>query len=268
MITRPSRTPLAIEGLPAFADNYLWLIHDGKDAAIVDPGDATVVQEALGARQLRLQAILVTHHHPDHVGGVQALKATTGATVYAPAAEAAKIPGIDRGVADADIVDLQNPALKLQVIAVPGHTLGHVAYYCAGYAWLFCGDTLFSGGCGRLFEGSPGQMHASLQRLAALPGATQVYCAHEYTVANLRFAHAVESGNAQVGAALARATALRAAGQPTLPTSIGRERQINPFLRCHENALAAAVQVAPHGDGNHDVEVFATLRRQKDVYRG
>ncbi|TAM11387.1 MAG: hydroxyacylglutathione hydrolase [Nevskiaceae bacterium] len=255
MITRTPGATLRVERLPAFTDNYIWLIHDDTDAIVVDPGDAAVTIAALTRYGVKLRAILVTHHHPDHTGGVLALKARTGATVYAPAAEAGRIAGIDHAVTDGESLAFTAPALVgVQVLAVPGHTLGHVAYHDPANGWLFCGDTLFSGGCGRLFEGTAAQMYASLQRLAALPGDTQVYCAHEYTVANLRFAHALEPENPRVGAALANAEAQRSRGAATVPSTIQAERAINPFLRCDAATPTAAI------------EIFAARRRQKDAF--
>lgn len=269
MITRRIPAAPTITGLPAFADNYIWLLDDGHAAAVVDPGDAEVVMDALQSRNLALRAILVTHHHQDHTGGIAVLKTRTHATVYAPAAEVGRIPDVDRPLRDGDRIELPlATAPTLEVMAVPGHTAGHIAYFAAATGWLFCGDTLFSAGCGRIFEGTAAQMHASLQRLAALPDATKVYCAHEYTLANLRFAAAVEPGSVTVTDALAAATARRAANQPTVPTTIGREKSMNPFLRCADPALAEAVR---RHDGKPDaatVEVFAALRRWKDGFRG
>lgn len=269
MITRPASETLTVVGLPAFTDNYLWLVHDGQDAAVVDPGDAEVVAAALQARKLRLRTILVTHHHPDHTGGIEKLKATSGATVYAPAMEAEQIPAVDQLLHDGDAIQLpMTPELKLSVVAVPGHTLGHIAYHAADAGWLFCGDTLFSGGCGRLFEGSPEQMHTSLERLAALPDDTQVYCAHEYTLANLEFAHAVEPKNTTVASALRDTATLRDSGWYSIPSTIGRERRINPFLRCADPGLVAALQAHDDSATSNPVDVFAGLRRWKDTYRG
>ena len=241
------------------------MLHDGGAAVVVDPGDEAPVDSALTSHALRLAGILVTHHHPDHVGGVGALAARHGAAVWGPARE--RIPPPFTPVAGGDVVELLG--LRFEVIEVPGHTAGHVAYFAreaGGAPLLFCGDTLFSGGCGRLFEGTPAQMHASLQRLAALPGATRVCCAHEYTLANLRFAAAVEPGNEALASYAASCQARRAAGEPTLPSTIGRERAINPFLRCGEPQVAAAA--AAHGAPSADpVEVFAALRRWKDGFR-
>lgn len=268
MIMPQQPNSLEVEPLPAFNDNYLWLIHDGRDALIVDPGDAAVVETALRQRHLRLQGILVTHHHPDHTGGIATLKAAHHATVYGPAAEKDRIPTIDQPLDDADTCGIPAPAMRLDVIAVPGHTLGHIAYHDKTHGWLFCGDTLFSGGCGRLFEGSPEQMHASLQRLGALPASTQVYCAHEYTLANLAFAHAVEPDNPLVADAIADTQALRKTGQPSLPSTIEREQRINPFLRCEDPALVKALRARGRATQTTPVSVFAELRRWKDNYTG
>lgn len=259
---------LVVEPLPAFTDNYLWLIHDQHKAAVIDPGDAAVVAAALRTRHLDLHAILITHHHPDHIGGVGALKAATGARVYGPAAEIRAIPDIDQALCDGDHFELATLPLHLEVIAVPGHTLGHIAYHDPAHAWLFCGDTLFSGGCGRLFEGTPEQMHASLQRLAALPDTTQVYCAHEYTLANLNFAQAVEPDNPAVAQAIADTRQRRKIGQPTVPSTIQREKRINPFLRCGEAGLATALRARGHATAPAPVSVFTALRGWKDDFRG
>jgi hydroxyacylglutathione hydrolase len=250
--------------LPAFADNYIWCWQQGEQALVVDPGEASAVIAALDARGLELAAILVTHHHHDHVGGVDALRGRLRGPVYGPAREDIPRPFVP--LSDGDAIDVLGR--RLEVIDVPGHTAGHIAYLHrpgAGPATLFCGDTLFSAGCGRLFEGTPGQMHESLSRLAALPADTQVCCTHEYTLSNLRFAAAVEPDNAERRAHESRCQALRAQGTPTLPTSIGLERMINPFLRCTEPAVIAAAraQGARHDDA---VAVFTTLREWKNRY--
>jgi len=260
---------MELVALPAFSDNYIWLLHDGAQALVVDPGQAAPALHALRARSLTLTSILVTHHHADHTGGVAQLHAVTGAQVFGPATE--QVPAPFTGVADNDTVNALG--LNFQVIAVPGHTAGHVAYFCAdagaGAPLLFCGDTLFSGGCGRVFEGTPAQMLASLDRLAALPAATQVCPAHEYTLANLRFARAVEPDNPALLAYEQQCLSLRAQGLPTLPTLPTRmetERAINPFLRSRLPAVVQAVR-AHANCADDDVAVFAALRQWKNDFR-
>ena len=254
--------------LPAFADNYIWMLHDGSNAIVVDPGDAQPVFDALARHKLQLAAILVTHHHPDHTGGVAALHAATGAAVHGPARE--RIPEPFTPYSQGDIAEALG--LRFEVIDVPGHTAGHIAYFLpAGEGrapLLFCGDTLFSGGCGRLFEGTPAQMLASLDALAALPSDTRVCCAHEYTLANLRFAQAVEPGNADLTHYNAHCESLRAQGQPTLPSHLATERLINPFLRSREATVLRAVR--NHAELSADAaeaDVFAALRQWKNDFR-
>lgn len=251
--------------IPAFNDNYLWLLHDGQRALIVDPGDASPVLQALRDSHLQLESILVTHHHADHTGGINALREATGARVFGPARE--QIPGPFTPLEDGDTVQVLG--LDFQVIDVPGHTAGHIAFFtpeASGKPLLFCGDTLFSGGCGRLFEGTPAQMLASLDRLATLPGNTVVCCTHEYTMANLRFALAVEPDNRELIGYHARCAALREAGKPTLPTSIAQELLINPFLRTrHPTVMAAARRFDPAA--HDDNTLFAAIRQWKNQFK-
>jgi hydroxyacylglutathione hydrolase len=255
---------MKLVALPAFTDNYVWMLHDGTQALVVDPGDAQPVKDALRTHGLRLAGILVTHHHADHVGGLAALADVLEGPVYAPATEA--IPGPVVPVRGGDSITLLG--LAFDVLDVPGHTAGHIAYVQRDSAepLLFCGDTLFSAGCGRLFEGTPAQMHASLQRLAALPDATQVCCTHEYTLANLRFAALVEPGNDDVRQHTEWCERERAQGRPTLPSHLGLERRINPFLRCEVPAVVAAARAHGAADGS-GTAVFAALRAWKNNTR-
>lgn len=256
--------------LPAFTDNYIWMLHAAGQAVVVDPGDAQPVFDALQRDSLRLQAILVTHHHGDHTGGVAALREATGAQVFGPAREAIPAPFVPLSGGDhADVL-----GTGFTVIDVPGHTAGHIAYFAealpdpSGTPVLFCGDTLFSGGCGRLFEGTPAQMQASLDALNRLPGDTRVCCAHEYTLSNLKFARAVEPGNAELLQYSAHCESLRARGLPTLPSRLGEERAINPFLRTRESAVAASARAFDAQVSTHDaVAVFAALRQWKNEFR-
>jgi hydroxyacylglutathione hydrolase len=252
--------------LPAFTDNYIWMLHDGREAIVVDPGESAPVVAALDAQHLALAAILVTHHHADHVGGIDALRPRLKGRVHGPQRE--RIPRPFEPHIGGDLLNLLG--LPFEVIEVPGHTSGHIAYYLPAMQGeapiLFCGDTLFSGGCGRLFEGTPAQMHRSLSRLASLPGDTRVCCAHEYTLSNLAFAQAVEPDNAELARHLAWCRAQRAAGLPTLPSSISREREINPFMRCEQRTVARSAH--DHGAGTDDpVAVLAALRQWKNDFR-
>lgn len=269
-IIRPVMTVIPI---PAFEDNDIWLVHDASRALVVDPGDAEPVLACLAERGLTLKSILVTHHHRDHTAGVAELAAHSGAQVYFPADEPAPCAGTP--VRDGDVLRLALPdGSPLHVLGVAGHTRGHVAYWAQPSGQdplLFCGDTLFSAGCGRLFEGSPAQMTHALQRLAALPESTRVCCAHEYTASGLRFAAAVEPDNADVRDHQVRVAALRAQGLPSLPSTIALERRINPFLRLQAPAVIAAAQAhAQPASGwpqaDDPVAVFAALRAWKDRF--
>jgi len=253
---------LQVTPLPAFRDNYLWLLHDGNHAAVVDPGDAAPVLDYLSLHKLALAAILITHHHGDHVGGNRDLLKKFDAPVYGPRHET--IPGLTHPVDSSASVRIPALGLEFQVLDVPGHTSGHVAYY--GSNRLFCGDTLFACGCGRLFEGTAEQMHRSLQQLAALPEQTQVYCAHEYTLSNIRFAKAVEPDNPDLLAREQDVLATLARHQPTLPSTIGLERRTNPFLRTHQPAVRAAAERHAGHPLASDRATFAALREWKDTF--
>lgn len=243
-------TALDIVRVPALSDNYIWLLHDpaSGETVVIDPAEADPVLREAAARGWTIGAIWNTHWHPDHTGGNAAIKEATGAIVIAPAAEAAKIPTADRLVKEGNVVTLG--AHRATVLETPAHTAGHVTYHFADDGVVFTGDTLFAMGCGRLFEGTAEQMHANLRRLAALPPDTRVYCAHEYTLSNARYAVTAEPGNADIAARLDEVERMRADGIATVPTTIGLERATNPFMR------AASVQQ------------FAERRAAKDVFKG
>lgn len=239
--------------IPAFKDNYIWLLTQGQRAAVVDPGDAAPVLARLDADGLVLESILITHHHADHQGGVAALVERWQPEVFAPAAES--ITGCSRPLNGGERIEVLGQSID--VMAVPGHTLGHLAYRAPGL--LFCGDTLFGAGCGRLFEGTAAQMSASLEAIAALPAQTLIYCTHEYTEMNLRFALAVEPDNPALQQRVSKVAALRAAGRSSVPSTLAEELATNPFLRCAEPVvMAAAMQ---HGAvGTSKEAVFAAIR--------
>ncbi len=261
-----SPSALQILCVPAFQDNYFWLIHNGQQACAVDPGAAAPILAALEQHQLTLCAILITHHHADHVGGITDLLAFAPVPVYGPALEA--ITGVSHPLHDNAQVSIPELGLQLQVLAVPGHTLGHIAYYAPQQHALFCGDTLFAGGCGRLFEGSPAQMLASLTTLAALPEHTAVYCAHEYTLSNLKFAREVDGDNLALSERIVAEQAKREAGLPTVPSCIGLEKLSNPFLRCEQTGIIAHLVRTGHlTNGDDPVQTFAALREWKNNFR-
>jgi hydroxyacylglutathione hydrolase len=251
--------------VPAFQDNYLWLIHDGRHAAVVDPGDAAPILAALADNGLALAAILLTHHHADHVGGVPALLERFNIPVFGPRADG--IPHVTWPLSEGDAVVVPELDLTLDVFDVPGHTRGHIAYYSKENDWLFCGDTLFAGGCGRLFEGTPGQMANSLEKLASLPDQTQIFCAHEYTLANLRFANEVEPDNMHLKLRIQHEQAKRDRGTPTVPSTIGIEKSTNPFLRFREPHVADRLISRGLVSTREPIAVFAALREWKNSYR-
>jgi hydroxyacylglutathione hydrolase len=273
-MTPQSDAPLTITALPAFESNYLWLIHNTHTAWVVDPGDGAVVQAALQYRKLTLSGILITHHHADHTGGIAALRAAhPHARVIGPVGRgSAPISGVTHAAVPNASHELVGLNVQVDCIAVPGHTLDHLAYYLAPCEWvshtprLFCGDTLFAAGCGRVFEGTSAQMHASLTRLTALPSITLAYCAHEYTVGNLQFAAAVEPGNTDISARLAQAQALRASGQATVPFELGKELTTNPFLRCHTMTVKAIASNRTMKPLDDEVAVFAEIRAWKNIF--
>jgi len=252
-----------LAALPIFDDNYVWLLSAADGSAIVvDPGDAEPVLRAQAAG-LDIRAILVTHHHADHVGGVEQLQARIGLPCFAP--DDARIPGDLNVVRDGEALAIAGWNAPVQVIATPGHTRSHLSYVCAGH--LFCGDTLFSLGCGRLFEGSPEQMHASLQRLASLPGDTLVCCTHEYSASNARFARSVDPHNLALRERERAIAEARAAGQPSLPVSLASELAFNPFLRVDRPEIRAAAEAWCGRELPLPEQVFGALRAWKDGFR-
>ena len=249
---------LNVTPIPAFRDNYIWALHDDKIAIIVDPGDAAPVLDFLSENKLQLSTILITHHHNDHVGGNRDLLARFPVPVYGPATE--KIDTLTQRLRENDVVSLPQLGLRFSVIEIPGHTAGHIAY--VGHGMVFCGDTLFACGCGRLFEGTPAQMYASLAKLAALPGDTKVYCGHEYTLANIAFARAVEPNNPALLQREFDDREKRGHHIPTVPSTIKLELATNPFLRASTDKMKAALGT-PNATS---AEAFADLRARKDSF--
>ncbi|VVC74911.1 Hydroxyacylglutathione hydrolase [Aquicella siphonis] len=256
---------IVIEPVRTLKDNYVWTLinHKQLTAVIVDPGEARPVIDFLNNRQLSLLAILVTHHHWDHTGGIAEILNHFDAPVYGPAEE--KIPQITHRVSEGTQINITGFPVKLQTLEIPGHTSGHVAYY--GGQMLFCGDTLFAAGCGRIFEGTPAQMYSSLQKLAALPDDTLVYCAHEYTLNNLRFAKTVEPGNLAIEKRMEKVEKLVNKNLPSLPALLNEEKETNPFLRCHLPEIKSAVERRQYQHLNDPVAVFAALRKWKDNFQ-
>jgi hydroxyacylglutathione hydrolase len=254
---------MSVTPVPILSDNYVWIVgrSNSKSVVIVDPGDAGPVDEYLRASNLRCDAVFLTHHHADHVDGAAQLGLLWNCPVYGPGDE--DISAVTNPVGEADTIDSAH--LTFDIWSIPGHTRGHVAYL--GHGLLFCGDTLFAGGCGRIFEGTPTEMHASLTRLAGLDPETLVCCAHEYTVANLEFARSVEPDNTALRDRLERAYATRSNGRPTLPPSLRDELATNPFLRCHEPEVILAASEKAGRALEPGLEVFAEIRRWKDGYR-
>ncbi len=253
---------IMVTAIPAFADNYIWLLSNGGSrCAVVDPGDAKPVLSELRRTDLTLDTILLTHHHADHTGGVQQLVAETGAAVHGPKDQ--RMGDLTSSLADGETLELPALGLSFQVMEVPGHTSSHIAFY--GHGILFCGDTLFSVGCGRMFEGTPQQMQASLDRIAELPPETRVFCAHEYTLSNCDFARAVEPANTELARRASEVEACRAAGRITIPSTLGEELAVNPFLRTRVPSVVMAAQKRDPG-ASPGASTFAVIRAWKDGF--
>jgi hydroxyacylglutathione hydrolase len=254
------REPISIEAIPILETNYVWALHDGRHAVLVDPGRAGPPLKWLEARSLHLTGLLITHHHWDHTDGIDEILNAHPVPVYGPADD--RIPQVDHPLGEGDVLELETPALALSVLSVPGHTSIHLAY--VGEDFVLCGDALFSAGCGRLFEGDAEQMQQSMDKLAALPGTTRVCCAHEYTLDNCRFALQVEPDNAALNQRLEQAKKLRRGNRITLPSTIADELSFNPFLRTRQPGVIAAAQQRSPDCGSQPHEVFGVIRRWKD----
>jgi hydroxyacylglutathione hydrolase len=255
-------SPFEIVPLRAFSDNYIWTIRDAHHAIVVDPGDAQPVIDYLAAEKLDLLAIVVTHHHADHIGGVKALIQDRNIPVYGP--HDPRVPDATQRLKEGESITLPHFGIKLTVLEVPAHTNSHIAYH--GDGMLFCGDTLFAAGCGRLFEGTPAQMHEAMSKFTRLPDNTRVYCAHEYTVANIRFARAADPANSALADWEARAKAMREVDAPTVPTTIALERATNPFMRCSEKAVITTASQHAGKPLNDPVSVLGAIREWKNIF--
>ena len=253
---------LDLFAIPVLSDNYVWVLHDRRNAIIVDPGDAAPICKVLDRTNLRPAAILLTHHHADHVAGTSQLVARYAVPVYGPVDS--RVPFITLPVGEGDCIALDAPAVTLTVLEIPGHTRTHIAYH--GHDILFCGDTLFSVGCGRLFEGTAEQLLHSLDKLSTLSSATRICCGHEYTLSNCRFAFTIEPNNSSLGKRYAEASILREQQLPTLPSSLAQERTTNPFLRIDVPAVAAEIDRQSAGHTHDRLSRFAYLRKQKDEF--
>lgn len=255
---------LTLIPLPAFDDNYIWVLHDGRHAVAVDPGDPAPLIAFLDAHRLTLSAVLITHHHRDHTGGNVLLRQRYDCPVHAP--DNPRIPAVTHVLRDGDPVDIAEPLLHFDVLATPGHTLDHISY--VGHGSLFCGDTVFGCGCGKLFEGSPAIMAASLDAILALPDTTRVCCAHEYTLSNIDFAKTIDGANPALLERERSDRALRAEHRPTLPSTLGLEKATNPFLRFHDPAMTAFASRYLNRPHPTPAEVFGAIRAAKDAWDG
>lgn len=251
---------IQIGAIKAFTDNYIWAVHDGRHCVIVDPGEAAGTLDFLERHDLVLCGLLLTHHHDDHIGGVAGIRARHPVPAWGP--DDARMPADLNKVVEHDEIIIEKPGLTFDVIETPGHTTSHIAFH--GHGLLFCGDTLFSAGCGRLFEGTPAQMQQSIDKLAALPEATRVFCGHEYTEANCNFARKVEPGNSALVERCDQVAELRTRDRITLPSTIGAEKTFNPFMRTRESAVVEAAQRREPGSATAPASVFGVIRRWKD----